>query len=389
MKTFIKIAPMEWKNASRDKRELEVAMEAGFEILAVVKGDKDSHGQRGRIDGFPVIRLSTRPLRLPKRLAAVNRFLSFFQWGFYISGLNADVLSCHDLIGLGIGYLSTVGKKKKDRPVIVYDSHEFELERANGRNIIHRYLIFLAEKFLIKKADLTMMVSKRIAEEVQKIYHLPSCPIVIRNIPHNWSLDPIEIAKTRENICSTLKIPGESILLITHGMLFTNRGMERTLKLVSKIPESAGIILGDGEMSYLVQLKEYAKELGIENRVLFHPAVPLEELKNYLGAADVALILLDNISVSYFWSLPNKLFESIQSLKPVICGNFPLMAEIITKYQIGYSIDVQEEDRIVEAICQLRNDKGLAERLKRAKQELCWENEKKSLLEAYRQFYNK
>ena len=60
MKKVLKICCGEWKNASHDKRELSVVRDLGAEVLVVAKGPVS--GQEDEVDGFRVIRQSSRPL---------------------------------------------------------------------------------------------------------------------------------------------------------------------------------------------------------------------------------------------------------------------------------------------------------------------------------------
>ena len=98
------------------------------------------------------------------------------------------------------------------------------------------------------------------------------------------------------------------------------------------------------------------------------------------------LATFEAITKSYYYSLPNKLFENIQSLTPVICSDFPEMRRIIKKYNIGLTCDPQDISEIARCILLLKEDKKLYEKLeenlKLAKKELCWEEEKKILQEA-------
>ena len=85
--------------------------------------------------------------------------------------------------------------------------------------------------------------------------------------------------------------------------------------------------------------------------------------------------------------LPNKFFENIQSLTPVIVSNFPEVSKIVDEYNIGIKVDPNSIAEIIEAIEKMRYDKILyatfKSNLKKAKEELCWEKEKKVLEQAY------
>lgn len=389
MKTFLKIVPSEWKNASRDKREISVAKEIGYNVVIIAR--KEKNNLEYYIDDEQVIRISTRPFKLPQKLNGLNRLCSVFLWIKEVKAIKADVISCHDIITLIIAYLAVFGTRKKNHTVLIYDSHEFELGRAGRKSKLKTLIIYLVEHFLIKKVDMTMVVNKKIADEIQKIHRLEEKPLVIRNIPEYWILDYKKTNEIREKYFSSLGIDKGKIVLITHGMITEDRGIEKFIDLVASFPEAIGIVLGNGTERYINKLKEKVHTSNAEGRVLFHKAVPLYELKDYISAADVSMILADNSSKSYLWSLPNKLFESIQAETPIICGEFPQMEEILSKYEVGYSLPIDMEltkKAIHDIVCDPVLTMKLKMNLKNAKEILCWENEKNELVKKYKKFYD-
>lgn len=87
-----------WAYASRDKRELAACQELGAEVEVFAKGEHT--GTEEVVDGFPVTRISTRPLgeKVPNGL---NRVVSLFTWASYMRKQNdIDVISAYDLIAL-------------------------------------------------------------------------------------------------------------------------------------------------------------------------------------------------------------------------------------------------------------------------------------------------
>lgn len=378
----LKICIGTWENASHDKRELSVCRELGADTEVVAKGDENH--REGMVDGFYVNRLSARPLKhMP---AALNRIAAIFTWASYIrKRKDADILSCHDLPALVIGYLSNFFKKKKAK--LVYDSHEFELGRNKKRNAIQKWWIRVSEGFLIKKCDLVLMVSNCIADEVQRIHHLKTRPYVIRNIPPKWELNTEKSKECRNAFLEELGMPEDISIVLYHGAVAKYRGIESLLEAVSQTEQAAVVILGNGEKGYIEQLKERCVSLGIGSRVLFHKAVSMDKLPFYVAAADIGVSLLLPVNLNHIWALPNKFFENIQCLNPLIVSDFPEMGKIVDAYQIGLKVNPEKPEEIAEAIKKLKEDRELylkcKENLVQAKEDLCWEKEKQKLAEAY------
>ena len=386
MKLFVKITTGSFHNASRDKRELAVVKSLGLKTLVVAKGESTVVKE---IDGWTVHALSTRPIGHFPILTKINRLLSLITWAYYIRSLKANYLSCHDLYALFIGWLSTLGISKIKRPILIYDSHEFEAgKNTDGkRGKIKIWLIIRLERFLIRKAQLNIMVNKTIAYKVQKLHKLKVKPLVVRNIPQYWTISTQECKEQRQIFFDQLQIQNKTFLLMYHGGIMRGRGIENLLIALSKLENVAIILLGNGENEYISNLKTIIKQLNIEKIVLFHPAVPQSILWRYVGAVDVGMITIQNICPSYYYSLPNKLFENIQAITPVIASNFPEIAAIVEEYNIGICCDPSKPEEIAKSIILMQSDnlkynshkKGLLV----AKEIFFWEKEQQVLIEAY------
>lgn len=386
MKRVLKICANTWDSASRDKRELTLCRDLGAETLVMAKGAPGDSFREEEVSGFHVYRFSTRPLGTARWLTPLNQILSLFVWGRKARKFRPDVITGHDLPGLFVGYLSNFGNSHK--AALVYDSHEFEIGRAVRRSRLQIWLVTRLERFLMKRCAFSIMVNDSIADEVQRIHRLKERPVVARNVPSYWELDPAEAARVRSGLLEKLGLPEGTFLTMYHGALMPERGIENLLRAVALTPGTAAVVLGNGNESYVSSLHALCRELGAADRVLFHPAVPVEALRNYAGAADMGVSLLQPVVQNHILALPNKFFENIQSLTPVIVSDFPAISSLLRHYGIGLPVNPESPEDIAAAIRRMRDDRefyaACKENLKRAKEELCWEREKTALEEAYR-----
>ncbi len=387
MKKVLKITTGEWINASRDKRELTVLIEMGAEVLVMAKGAISDNFKKDMVDGFTVYRFSTRPLGEGKFLNPLNRILSIFVWAAKARKFDADIISGHDLFPLFIGWLSNIGKKNKAK--LVYDSHEFEMGRNTNRNIFARFFIKQLERFLISKSAFSIMVNDSIADEVQNIYHLSERPVVVRNIPNYWQLEQSEIIASRKNILKKLNVDDDCFICMYHGAVTAQRGIEEIVEALSKTENTVCVIVGNGTKAYVTFLENLTKKYNVQNRFLFLSAVPIGDLWRIIAASDVGISTPKIKSRSYYFGLGNKIFENIQALTPIICNDTPEMARIVNQYKIGLAINPPgDEGVLAESIRRLATDKELYNSFKKnlqiAKEELCWENEKQVLYNAYK-----
>lgn len=381
---ILKLTIDDWKNASRDKRELSVCRELGMEVTVMAKGNPEDRGRLDRVDGFDVIRISTRPFG-DKFSIKLNRIASFFYFTYKARKFHPDIISGHDLTALMIGWLSTLFMRQK--PKLVYDSHEFELGRAGSkRGRFKKWWIKQEERFLMRRCAFSIMVNDIIADTVQEIHGLKKRPIVVRNIPNLWDVNYTQCELRRKEMQNQMSSPRE-MMLMYHGAITNGRGVEMLFKLLSINDNLCLVVLGPCTVEYLDSLRKLSKSFGIDDRVLFHPAVHISELWQYVGAADIGMINIPAVAKSYYYMLPNKFFENIQSETPVICSNFPAIEPIVEQYSLGLTCDPLDVNAINNCVEKLRTDKDFYSICKKnaitAKRILCWEEEKKKLISAY------
>lgn len=384
--TYLKIVCAEFKNQSRDERELSVAQELKMDILVVAKGDrkKDRRMETTR-SNYKLCFYTTRYLGESRFLIPLNRIFTIFLWSMRIRKLNPEIISGHDLTAYLIGYFST--RFVSNPPKLIYDAHEFEIGRNIKRNLLQKKIIGVLEKFAIRTSDLSIVVSDSIAAKVQEKYNLNMRPLVIRNIPYSYHTNEQKSAELRKTFLKQMGLEKDTFLLMYHGGVIPNRGIEAMLNIVGSVSNTAGIVLGNGDENYLKSLKKLCKQIGIDSKVLFLEAVSQQQLGDYVGAVDLEVILIPGICESYYYMLPNKFFESIQSMTPILASNFPEVKKIIDLYDIGITCDPYDMENVCKSVSKLKDNPQMYFRLKenliKAKKELCWEKEnlklKKSL----------
>jgi len=390
-KLVLKICKNSWETASRDRRELSVCKELGAAVLVMAKGNPEDCGRKGQYEGYDVVYYGTRPLgeKFPK---VINRGFAIFQWAKAARKIKPHIISGHNLSGLAIGWMSNWFLPKKKKALLVYDAHEYEMGRLSEHGRVLRKLIPKAEKFLIKRCAFSIMINEGIVEQVKKDYRMEFPAVVAKSTPEYWQLDAEEIQKTRAKYCERLGIPMDSFILSYHGNIQKHRGLEEILDALEADDSLYAVWTGSPQtpenIKYEKSLLTRAAKKGVADRLLRFPAQPHAELWKHVGAASAeAVVMNDSENLNYKFALPNKFFEAIQSLSPIICSNTDEMARIVKKYDIGILIPSGDGEALAKAAAQLRNDKKMYERFKSnlvaAKADLCWEKEKEKLSEIY------
>ena len=313
------------------------------------------------------------------RLGWVAGYLANLRaWGKWAvkTGGTPSVWHVNDLPGL-LGLW--IGGLPRHAP-FVYDSHELYVESGSAARMpaIARGLLTRFERRLIRRAAGVLTVNRGIAQELANRYGVE--PVVVLNCPSY--VDVSRPGKLR----STLGLGDETIILY-HGLVGANRGIETTIEALRRLPSSVVfVVLGDG--SLVPYVRELREEPALRRRLYWHPSVPQSELLSWVVDADVGSVLIAPVELSFLLSTPNKLFECMTAGVPVVASDFPTMREIVLGEGIGYVCDPMDPLRVAEVIDRLLTDRAalraMAERgQKAARRAYNWETQAAALVGLY------
>jgi len=418
MPLALKIMTNKFDFASRNQRELSAAKEAGYDVkvlsawiscesenntMEIIKGvEVHKYSLLPKLFGEKPMKTLMRDIlshpfsidnyimiikKIARRITYKN--ILYLRWALKIKKFKPDVITCPSIELLMIAYISTLLTRKAERPKLVYDSHEFELGRNVRRSRFAKWRVKHLERFLMKRVAFSIMVNDSIADEVQRIHNLKERPLVVKSTPPFWKIDPDVCTKRRQEFAKLAGVDSSTFFAMYHGALKKDRGIENFILAIQANPNIIGIILGHGYgHNDAVYLEELKRLIALPPRVIFLPAVPNENLWEYVGATDVGVHVIQTNVPNHYLCLPNKFFENIQSLTPLVVADIPEMRKLIDKYDIGLTCDQANIESINSALEKMRTDKELYQKFKHnlvaAKKDLCWENEKISLIEAYK-----
>ena len=372
--------------SSRDKRELATAADRGWQILLLSpRPHMKPYPAGAEVQVLPSLEVSARVPRLLRYLRIVWNWLGYVR---VVSRVETDVLSCHDLPALRIGYVQNLLRAPARRVKLVYDAHEFEIGRnTNGRRgRLAAWRIKQEEGFLMKRCAFSIVVNDSIADALQQVHHLEQRPVVVRSTPALWVRDEDAISRNRRAMLT--EMPGVRYLLMSHGAIIRARGIPALIRAASRYSDIGLVLMGMQEdRTFIKELQQLAEKCGLGGRILFCPAVSQQHLAEYVGAADLEVMMIEPVVQSYYYALPNKFFESIQAEVPVIASDLPEMRRIVDQYHIGLCCKPNDVEELCRCIDKLREDAVFyarcKENLKIAKQDLCWEKERNVLEQAF------
>ena len=306
----------------------------------------------------------------------VRIFLAFFSLleltlRFFSKGLKQkpDVVHCHDAICL----ISAVLIKKFSGCLLVYDAHELESDR-NGQTKLFSKITLRIEKSCWNSVDLFVTVSRSIDDWYQEKLGTKESIIVLNSpevIDSRGKADKSYL-KTR------FKITKKRPLFIYVGLLSEGRGVNLLLDLFStEIKEADLVFLGYGELKNRVI--EKAKQ---NNNIFFHPPVEHNKVVKIVRSADYGLCFIEEVSLSDFYCLPNKLFEYAFAGVYALASDFPEISNVVKRFRLGITVSLDRDDLKLEIMrIVVERPKLKSSNLR----ELSWAYQGEVLLASYRE----
>lgn len=375
----MKIISLLVTNFTNDNRVYRIAKtlsQNGFPTT-VVAWKKGEVAEKENFNGVEVERIVVSS-GLLKRLNMVVGAVQYFEYALRVVSRyrKVDAWHCNDYEAFIIGVFAKITRPKLK---LIYDCHELESHR-NGKGPFMRFAIRTLEKLFIPWSELVITVSPSIQEFYKRKYNLPFVALV-RNLPNEMQISHSNTLREK------LGLKNEQRVFLYQGMLGKGRGIEVLLNAFENRRSSEAVIVFMGFGALKEQIKGYAAR---SENIFFVPAVSYAEIPLYTGSADVGVNSVEATCLSYMYSLPNKLFEYIQSEIPVLTNPLPDCAALVNEYKVGRVIPVWNVVGINEVIDDMvKEDLSLYEdHLKSAKKILNWEVEEQVLISAYKSIPN-
>jgi len=268
----------------------------------------------------------------------IRNFLALFSLleltlRFFSKGLKQkpDVVHCHDAICL----IAAVLIKRFTGCLLVYDAHELESDR-NGQTKLFSKTTLCIEKLCWNSIDLFITVSQSIDQWYQEELGTKKSIIVLNSpevIGSSGELDTSYL-KTK------FKLANKRPLFIYVGLLSEGRGVNLLLDLFStEVKEADLVFLGYGELKN--QVVESTKR---NKNIFFHPPVEHNKVVEILRSADYGLCFIEDVSLSDFYCLPNKLFEYAFAGVYTLASDFPEISYVVKRFRLGMTVNLKSDD---------------------------------------------
>lgn len=350
---------------SRVEKAHSVAIEMGLssKVIGVRQSGQSLKTEKDRLQ----LRTWATLLRLPPLIVFIELNLRVLIRGIIN---RPDLIHCNDWYLLP----SAVGIKAFTNARLLYDAHELESEVKLIRPRTSKIVLWL-EKFAWKHVDFFLTVSFSIQSWYLKTLGSKPSELVL-NSP---DFPPFPIGKEksgyfRERYAVELGAP----IFLYVGYLESGRGIDLILEAFANTNSNAvAVFLGEGPYVEKVLTASQARP-----NVFVHPMVDHSRVVSLAASADFGLCLIENVSLSDFYCLPNKLFEYAFANLPVIASDFPDLSRVVNEFGLGVCIEPSLESLESFLVKAGQASSRTSQRTK-SLEELSWQSQRLKLQRAY------
>ncbi|MFL9627881.1 glycosyltransferase [Aeromonas jandaei] len=331
MKKILHLTHTDIRSDSRIIKEMDAAYKAGYDIVGIGI-HLDEGGRNVGLDQYNIITLnvfSKRLTFLPKVLRHGFTFFEFCLKSFFFALKNRpDIIHCNDTLVLPVGLLVKLFSGAK----LVYDAHELESDK-NGLSRFLGKATLSVERLIWPYIDALIVVSPSIDNWYKNKLGKKNSAIVLNSPVYNADFE-----SDKKYLRRKFEIPDDKKIFLYVGILGPGRGIDAILEVFKVNSKSHLVFLGYGE--YADKIKHISTKYG---NIHVHDSVSHEKVVEISSSADIGLCLIENVSLSDYYCLPNKLFEYAFSGVPILASNFPDISSVVVDYGLGICVDLSVE----------------------------------------------
>jgi len=253
------------------------------------------------------------------------------------------VLHSHDYHGMLVGGVALAKCGRRRDFWWIHDAHEF----IRQYDIIDPGLQAAGaawEEMFIRDVDHMCTVSEELAARLQEAYDLPRLPSVI----YNTNLLSSRYKYRGESVKAKMGLSGK-YLMVHSGTVTKGRGVENVIVALPRFPNAVLLLITESKNATTDKIEKLALQLGVADRVLYHPFLPHDEVVGFIADVDLGLITPDRYGNADV-GLANKLFDYILAGVPVVSSDTDAMRRFMTEWPIGEVFEAGNAESLTNAI---------------------------------------
>jgi glycosyltransferase involved in cell wall biosynthesis len=254
----------------------------------------------------------------------------------------ADLVHAMAYMGIPIG----LDLGRRDGAAVVYDARDIYVDAANVARLPGpaRRVFSAVERRWARRASRVATVNEPYAEVMERRFGVVR-PLIVMNCSYRRDLPagPPRLFHERLGLDPAARV------VLYQGGLSRDRGIEQLIEAVPALPSDTILaLLGYGLLQD--ELERRAREPDLAGRLFVLPAVPPDELLDWVGSADVVAMPIQPSTLNHRLTTPNKLFEAMAAGVPVVASDLPGMAGIVRETGCGVLCDPTSPTAIAAAV---------------------------------------
>lgn len=222
------------------------------------------------------------------------------------------------------------------------------------------HLIEMIMGFLYRHADLIITLTAGIKDGIIRRGIPPERVTVVTNsVGVDKFIQPLDNALFRRE----LRISDEEFVVIYAGNHGSSNALDTLIEaaniLKNQLEKITFLFVGDGEEK--TNLRQMANRNNLK-KVIFAQPQPKERMPQVFAAADISIVPLKNIPI-FNGALPNKMFDSMASGKPVIMAGGEEARVLIETANAGLWVEPENPKALAEAIINLYHNQPEARQM--------------------------
>ena len=345
----------------RVERHRRALTEAGYDVVVLGRGDVPTRHGRGW------------------------RFYLELNWGLRrrVAAEGPDIVWANDTDTLPGCWWAAHRMRCK----LVMDAHELfpEVPEIQHKPFV-KWVWRTVERWLMPQCDALLTVSGGIAEHYR--LQLGVSMTVVRNLSSLSSLSsltpgpsPIGEGSGMQGVSTPLSnrrgARGVATLLY-QGKVNVGRGVDWAIDALEWLPGCRLVVAGDGDL--LEAMKAYAAAKPWSDRISFTGRLMPAELHALTPQADVGLVMLEDMGLSYHYALPNRIGDFVQAGVPMVVSDLPEMRAVVKRYRVGEVIEEANALAVAQAVERVLAREWREADFEAARRDMDWNKEKQLLI---------
>jgi glycosyltransferase involved in cell wall biosynthesis len=293
-------------------------------------------------DFFPVMTAASIDQKYVKNLSFTLNLIRY--WKSISSRLHSTVLTQNYVVMWWLALTSTFYYKVFYFPGL---ANQIVIGRKPFLGRLLAKLYEYVQFSMLKKMDL--MVAAASVDEIERFsarWHVKLKGREIFQLPTAVDINFFAPITDKKKLRERYRLQQDHIYLVCVGRLAKVKGIDLlidALKLFNASNEPASlVVVGDGEES--ARLRGYAKESGLENRVLFFGSVSPEAVRDLVNCADLCLV------GSHSEGFSCAMVEQLACGKPLVSTDVSGADEMIVDGENGYVVKSRNPGLFADAI---------------------------------------